>query len=176
MPSIEAHVHHVPIREVQAHGDLVLRAEGWLRRSCGCGVVIRDPFRALTQTGEQPDAIGWRDGVSILVEGKVSRADFLADRNKPFRQEPSQGMGDWRFMMCPPGLIQVGDLPAGWGLLWAAGKTIRRVHGVPGNTGWWRDRPFAGCKASENAMLVSALRRMILRGHFEEIYDGIPSR
>ena len=175
MPSIEPNVHH-QIREAQDHRALVLRAEGWLRRNCGCGVVIRDPFRARTNTGEQPDAIGWRDGVSILVECKVSRADFLADRNKPFRRDPSLGLGDWRFMMCPSGLIQVEDLSARWGLLWVTGKTIQRVHGVPGNTGWWRDRPFVGCKASENAMLLSALRRMVLRGHFEEIYDGIPPR
>ncbi len=158
------------------HADLVLRAEKWLWRFCGCGVVLRDPFKARTITGEQPDAIGWRDGVSILVECKTSRADFLADRNKPFRREPDLGMGDWRFLMCPPNLIQIEDLPTGWGLLWATDKGVRRVYGVPGNTGWWRDRPFVGSKDSENAMLLSALRRMVLRGHFDEVYDGIPGR
>ena len=49
------------------HSALVLRAEKWLKVQ-GCGVVFRDPFRATTNSGEQPDAIGWRDGISILIE------------------------------------------------------------------------------------------------------------
>jgi len=143
-----------------AHQDLVRLAEGWLRKSCGCGVVLRDPFRARVETGEQPDAIGWRGEVSILVECKTSRADFLADRKKPFRIRPELGMGDWRLYLCPPQIIQIDDLPAGHGLLWAEGRVLRQVQGVPmGNTRWVSDRPFLGNKAAEVVMLVSALRR-----------------
>ena len=97
------------------HDQLVLRAERWLANQ-GCQVVIRDPFRSWNQ--EQPDAIGWRSDVSILVEVKVSRSDFLADAKKHFRSNARSGMGDWRFYMCPPGIIQLDDLPEGWGLLW----------------------------------------------------------
>jgi hypothetical protein len=154
------------------HSDLVARAERWLQTQ-GCGVTIRDPFRAHTLNREQPDAIGWRDGLSILIECKISRADFLADRSKPFRTDPAKGMGNWRFYLCHPETIQVDDLPPRWGLLWATPRTIRRIHGVPGNTGWWRKRPFIACKQSETMMLVSALRRMALRGHLPEIYEGL---
>jgi len=119
---------------------------------------------AATHNGERPDAIGWRDGLSILVECKVSRADFLSDRNKRFRKAPELGMGDWRFFLCPPGVIAIEDLPAGWGLLHAYPKKIQKIHGVPGNCGWWRKKPFEGNKLCENQMLYSALRRMMVRG------------
>lgn len=160
-------------RGVMTHDELVLRAEKWLRQQ-GCGVAIRDPLRSATSWGEMPDAIGWRDGISILIECKASRADFMADKNKPFRADPAKGMGDWRFYLCPPEIIKVEDLPDGWGLLWALPKTIKKIHGVPGNCGWWQGKPFDPCKRSETMMLVSALRRMVIRGHFHEIYEGIP--
>ena len=156
------------------HDKLVLRAEKWLKQQ-GCGVTIRDPFRAYATNGELPDAIGWRDGLSILIECKASRADFLADKNKPFRADPTKGMGDWRFYLCPPETIRTEDLPEGWGLLWATPKTIKKIHGVPGNCGWWRGKPFEACKRSETMMLVSALRRMQIRGHLHEIYEGLPT-
>jgi hypothetical protein len=71
-------------------------------------------------------------------------------------------MGDWRFYLCPAQIIQPGDLPAGWGLLWTAGRTIRKVYGFPkGNTRWCSERPFCGNKANETVMLVSALRRLV---------------
>lgn len=87
--------------------------------AAGYSVIIRDPFRAYTISGERPDAIGWRDGISILIECKASHADFLADRKKPFRAETDnqQGMGDWRFYLCPPEIIKPEELPEGWGLL-----------------------------------------------------------
>ncbi|GBQ90079.1 hypothetical protein GCM10007866_16160 [Gluconobacter albidus] len=70
--------------------------------------------------GESPDAIGYRvsdmiNGGSTIVECKVSRSDFLADRKKPHRQ--TGGMGKWRYFMCPEGLISPDELPDKWGLL-----------------------------------------------------------
>ena len=48
-----------------------------------CGVVLSEQACV---SGEMPDAIGWkRANHSVLVECKVTRADFLADRGKPFR-------------------------------------------------------------------------------------------
>lgn len=156
------------------HDYLVSRAEKWLKQQ-GCGVTFRDAFHGRSLSGELPDAIGWRDGLSILIECKVSRADFLADKGKPFRVDPSKGMGDWRFYMCPPGVITKDDLPPGWGLLYVTGKTIKKIHGAPvGNIHWWRDKPFEPCKRSETMILVSALRRLNIRGHLDLIYEGIP--
>lgn len=155
-----------------AHRDLVLRAERWLTRQ-GCSVVLRDPMR--TYLSEQPDAIGWRNdsGISILIECKVSRADFLADRSKPFRQRPETGMGDWRFYLTPAGLIHPRDLPPGWGLLWVTTRQVRAVHGVPSNTVWRTNAPFTADKRAESRLLVTALRRLALRGYLPAVYEGL---
>ena len=69
-------------------------------------------------SGETPDVIGWKGRCrSVLIECKVSRADFLADREKPFRKDPSLGMGCERFYLTPAGLIRPAELPGKWGLL-----------------------------------------------------------
>ena len=68
-----------------SHEQLVERAGRWLRGTMRCNVVLLEP--GYGSVGEIPDAIGWTsDGVSIVVECKASRSDFLADRNKPARR------------------------------------------------------------------------------------------
>lgn len=154
------------------HDHLCSMAEKFLKRN-GFGVVFHDKFRAITPHGELPDALGFRSSVSCLIECKTSRADFLADRKKRFRKDPTKGMGDWRFMLTPKDLIKVEELPEGWGLLETTGKRIIKVHGFPRNTEWF-DKPFTGNKQSECDYLYSACRRMVIRGHFDEVYEGIP--
>jgi hypothetical protein len=78
------------------------------------------------QGGEEPDAIGWTPcGYSYLVEVKVSRSDFLADKKKPHRKNPETGMGKRRYVLCPKDMIQPNEVPEGWGLLWATEFQIR---------------------------------------------------
>lgn len=105
------------------HAELCAIAVKWLRRpSSGgghsCLVAVSEV--AGGWDGEIPDAIGfclshWEAG-AIVVEVKVTRSDFLADRKKPHRQ-PGAGMGTWRYYMAPQGLISVAELPPGWGLV-----------------------------------------------------------
>lgn len=108
-----------------SHADLCEIAVKWLKRpnsnnGHGCHVAVSEMRSGWT--GEIPDAIGFRqsgyfpsDG-SIVVEVKVSRSDFLADKKKPHRL--AGGLGNWRYFMCPEGMIQPDELPEGWGLLW----------------------------------------------------------
>lgn len=104
------------------HAGLCALAVRWLKRppsagGGGCIVAISEP-RAEAY-GECPDAIGFRAGHldgSVLVECKVSRADFLADKAKPHRQ-PGCGMGTWRYYMAPAGMLRPEELPERWGLL-----------------------------------------------------------
>src|SRR5271167_2778910 len=94
------------------HAKLVLMAVQWLRRY-RCGVVLSEQACV---SGEMPDAIGWKKAChSVLVEGKVSRADFLADRDKPFRQRPEIGVGCERYYLSPGGLIGTEELPRAGG-------------------------------------------------------------
>lgn len=119
-------------RHPKTHRELCELACRFLRNN-GFKVVFGDRFHAWTPCGEHPDALGFRNGASCLIEVKCSRSDFLADRKKVFRSEPEKGMGDWRFYLCEPGVITVADLPAGWGLLYAINGRVRKVHGWPGN-------------------------------------------
>lgn len=84
---------------------------------------------------------------------------------------PESGMGDWRFFLCPAGLILPEDLPAGWGLLYAKGNVIKKVVGFPTNTQWNIKKPFKANKQAECDFMYSALRRIKLKGHLESVYD-----
>ncbi|MEP6644828.1 MAG: hypothetical protein ABJA69_10030 [Acidobacteriaceae bacterium] len=96
------------------HAALVLKAVEWLRKY-RCGVVLSEQACI---SGEMPDAIGWKRAChSVLVECKISRANFLADRSKPFRQKSETGVGCERFYLAPAGMIREAELPEGWGLL-----------------------------------------------------------
>lgn len=150
-----------------SHQDLVFRGEKWLY-AIGCKVVIRDGFKSRTK--EIPDVIGWRNRTSILIEVKTNRADFLSDKNKPFRSNSSKGMGDWRFYLTPKGLINVCELPPGWGLLEATPKTILKTFGYP-EFNRWSAKPFDGSKQDETVMLTAALHRMKIKGYLDSIYD-----
>jgi len=75
-------------------------------------------FCELERIGESPDAFGFSSGISQLIEVKVSRSDFLSDKNKPWRKRPEIGIGRLRSYLCPTGIIREIDLPNNWGLLW----------------------------------------------------------
>ena len=136
------------------HAQMVERAVRWLR-GYRCGVVLSEQACV---SGEMPDAIGWkRASHSVLVECKVTRADFLADRGKPFRLKPEQGVGCERFYLTPPGLVKVEELSAGWGLLEMRRGQIEMVRGSAKNL-----RTATGFKYEMNLLLAS-LRRVEVR-------------
>jgi len=142
-----------------SHADLVVRASRWLRYKAGCAVVLTE---LVSSSWEIPDAIGWRGSVSILIECKTSRADFLADAKKPWRIRPDRGLGAHRFFLCPEGVLGVEDLPPGWGLLHVRGRQIVQLAGHPAtaNAGWG-DTPFPVRNSrGETLLLLSALRRV----------------
>ncbi len=104
------------------HAELVQRGAMWLRNRRNCRVVLAEQT---TGRGEIADVIGWKFGnCSFLLECKVSRADFYADRCKPFRVDPVLGMGAYRFFLAPAGVLTVEDVTGDWGLLEARGRSI----------------------------------------------------
>ncbi|EFI5755751.1 hypothetical protein GW233_20920 [Escherichia coli] len=160
-------------RHPKTHRELCELACRFLRNN-GFKVVFGDRFHAWTPCGEHPDALGFRNGASCLIEVKCSRSDFLADRKKVFRAEPEKGMGDWRFYLCEPGVITVDDLPAGWGLLYVINGRVRKIHGWPGNHQWVVTvaKPFRANKQAECDYLFSALCRLEIRGVTENGADA----
>ena len=134
----------------------------WLRHY-RCGVVLSEQACV---NGEMPDAIGWKRVChSVLVECKASRADFLADREKLFRQQPEIGVGCERFYLAPRGLIRIDELPAGWGLLEVCGREIEQAKASAKKL-----RSETGFQHEMNLLLAS-LRRVEVRIEPQSITD-----
>jgi hypothetical protein len=118
-------------------------------------------------SGETPDVIGWKGACrSVVVECKVSRADFFADREKPCRKDPQSGMGCERFYLAPQGLIGAHELPAKWGLLECKSREIRMAV-----------KPSRQSQRSETGLmwemnlLLASLRRVEVRIEPQSITD-----
>ena len=136
------------------HAQLVQQAVIWLR-AYRCGVILSEQSCA---NGEMPDAIGWKRAChSVVVECKISRADFFADREKPFRQKQGRGMGCERFYLAPAGLLPLSELPDGWGLLELRNRGVQMVRASEKNM-----RSARGFRNEMNLLLAS-LRRVEVR-------------
>jgi hypothetical protein len=132
------------------HSQLVEKAVRWLRHY-RCGLVLSEQACV---SGEMPDAIGWKRAChSVLVECKVTRADFLADRAKPFRLKQEQGVGSERFYLTGAGLVRREELLAGWGLLELHGRGVEIVHPSARNL-----RSAMGFRYEMNLLLASLAR------------------
>lgn len=148
--------------DVMTHEKLVERAVAWLRRY-GCGVVLSEQS---CSSGETPDAIGWKRAChSVVVECKISRADFLVDRDKPFRRKPELAMGCERYYLSPAGLIKPEELPPGWGLLETRGRDVEQIVPASGKL-----RSARGFRYEMNLLLAS-LRRVEVRIEPQSITD-----
>ena len=144
------------------HEKLIAKAVAWLR-GYRCGIVLSEQSCA---SGETPDAIGWRRGChSVIVECKISRADFFIDQEKPFRRKPERGMGCERFYLAPAGMLRTEELPAGWGLLEVRGKSVEMVCASSKKL-----RSAAGFRHEMNLLLAS-LRRVEVRIEPQSITD-----
>jgi hypothetical protein len=144
------------------HAQLVERAVAWLR-GYRCGVILSEQACI---SGEMPDAIGWkRASHSVLVECKVSRADFLADRDKPFRHKSDQGLGCERFYLTPSHLLEPKELPVGWGLLEVRRRKVEVLRRSA------RDLRSPAGLAYEMNLLLSSLRRVEIRIEPQSITD-----
>jgi hypothetical protein len=154
----------VPKSPAALHAQLIERAIEWLRRRYKCGIILSEQYCA---TGEVPDVIAWKGRCkSVLVECKVSRADFLADAGKPFRQKPDEGMGSQRFYMAPAGMIRTEELPKHWGLLELSGRSAHMTV-KPGRVDL---RTEVGLMKEMNLLLAS-LRRVEVRIEPQSITD-----
>ena len=118
--------------------------------------VLCRAVRVASGADENPDVIGFApEAGSVLIECKLTRSDFLRDATKVVRKNPRAGMGQRRFYLCPPDVIQVKNHPPKWGLLWATkGQVVvqREARGHP-------ERNLA----AEVRFLSSMLRRAQIR-------------
>ncbi len=138
------------------HDELVERAVKWLKSTGRCGVAVPE---LVTYCDESPDAIGWRSEgqICVLIECKASRSDFLSDKKKFFRKHPEEGVGNKRYFMTPPGLIDPKELPENWGLLEVNSKQVRKVRESGDHCIGWENY-------KSMRMMYSLLRRTAKRG------------
>lgn len=116
---------------------------------------------------EKVDLIAFRSSCSLMIESKVSRSDFLADKKKPERY--LGGVGTYRFYVTPLNMITKDDLPSGWGLLYVDGNKVIEVVRPQGNL-WpsfeidsvrdWDSFKHEVDPVAERSMLFSITRRL----------------
>jgi len=137
-------------------------AEAWLRRS-RCGIVLSEQG---CSSGEMPDAIGWKArNHSIVIECKISRADFLADAAKPWRRDASIALGCERYYAAPKAMLKADEMPAGWGLLEVQGRELKVVK----KSGSKLRQPEG--LMNEMNLLLASLRRVEVRIEPQRIGD-----
>jgi len=134
------------------HRQLCFKAASYLRNKGiqhfhRCQYVVCE----LERIGESPDAFGFGGSTTQLIEVKITRSDFLSDKNKYWRIHAWAGLGRFRSYLCPEGIIKESDLPDKWGLLYIDEKgKITRI----------KDPEFQECDhMAELQLIVSILRR-----------------
>lgn len=134
------------------HRELCLKAAKYLRNKGiqpfhKCQYVVCE----LERLGESPDAFGWGGSTTQLIEVKVSRSDFIADKKKFWRKYPNKGLGKYRSYLCPEGLILKHELPKHWGLLYVTENGKVKIVKEP--------KPQKSRRIDEINLITSILRR-----------------
>lgn len=139
------------------HSELIKISARWLRRKNenikvpNCSLILEDQVTTCS-SGEVPDVLGFNYLTSVMIEVKVSRADFLRDKKKIFRVKPEMGMGKLRFFCAPKGIIKVSEVPEKWGLLEL--NDDKKIDLIKNAT------PQEADHSCEVTMLLSKIRRM----------------
>lgn len=171
--------------KIWTHDDLVTIAHRWVLNNASCGVAFKE-ISTTNTTGEIPDVIGFGSwGLSVLIECKASRSDFLCDKHKTFRKEPHKGMGTMRYYCCPTGMIKKEELPERWGLVYVSESgRATMVQDAYNPRVEPADDPYDTIRyergkniLAEHAFMYSILRRLQFKGvlkYHELRHDEMP--
>lgn len=170
------------------HNEAVEIAYRWILKNGGMTIAFKE-LKSLAS--EIPDVIGFNGWESMVIECKVSRSDFLADKKKPHR---SKGMGVWRLYCCPKGMIKKEELPEKWGLIYIDEKgkakieydcRIKKIK-EPCVSEWhlkeypsgyfWRtirdnENKHEADGIEERRLMFTVIRRLFIKGYVGHIYD-----
>ena len=133
------------------HEDLRKAAVKWLTNTKGCSVILSEMD---SLASEIPDAIGFQAHQSILVECKVSRADFFRNDGKQHVAN-GNGVGQYRYFLTPPNMVTSLEVPDPYGLLVVLDGRIAIKKAAL----LCQDANLL----NERTMLISALRRVKTR-------------
>jgi len=145
---------------MNSHSGLVEIAARWAKNKCG---VVLPEF--VCYNAEVCDVLGFSGSDTHMIEVKVSRADFLRDKKKPFRRLEENGLGHYRYYCVPKGLIDPRELPEGWGLIQVNAQNKARLYVKPQRkkTNW----------RAERRVLYSYARRAVVKGLHPAIMKSI---
>lgn len=101
----------------ELHREIAIKATKFIMRLHSCNLGAFE-FTGGWNGGEYVDGVAINSDAVYVIEAKVSRADFLADRKKPHRADPAYGLGQYRYYACPEGMIKPEELPERWGLIY----------------------------------------------------------
>jgi hypothetical protein len=104
------------------HRELCIIGANWLKNHKRW--TFRKPYILIELCpiyGESPDVFGLDSYHNLLIEVKITKADFRNDLKKKYRQE-GKGIGATRYYLCPSGVITIQELPDKWGLLYCDEK------------------------------------------------------
>ncbi len=155
------------------HRELCQIAYKFLKRN-GFKVCFHDRFIAVTSTGEQPDAMGFRNSASCLIEAKCSRADLLADRKSVFVKIRLLEWATGDSLLVSRELFQLRIYHLAGDYFTLLTEEYGKYMGGPRVIAVGVILTISHLlEISECDYMLSALRRMELRGHLNEIYDGV---
>lgn len=124
----------------------------------------------VTLTAENPDIWATNGYHTTLVEVKTSHADFLADQKKwvrsPEAEQADKCLGNYRYYLCPEGVISLEEVPEKWGLLIYDGKKITKVKSA---------KYVKSSTDAELLILTSIMRRCGIKQqvfNFRQAYDS----
>ena len=134
------------------HKDLVKIATKWARNRHIVVIPERSAYH------EIPDVLAINYSYSTLIECKVSRADFLRDKNKITRRYDDYCAGNYRLYCVPKGLLKEDDIPETWGLLevYPSGFVKLKVNlykYTRTNAIWWHDDTIESLRSEKHALL-----------------------
>lgn len=138
------------------HNQLIQEGAEWLYKKAPSlykGKFILTEFKSYTYN--IPDVFSFRSGSSTLLEVKVDKKDFYQDFNKK-----NTVIGNYRFYLTLPNIINENELPLNWGLLiYDNDEIIIKKHPLKVESDYYH----------ENAILYSLLRKNIKPGIFGKI-------
>lgn len=108
------------------HYNLCVEGAKWLKKSPFGGYKYI-AVEIVCAAAESPDVWGTNGSQSTMIEIKVSRPDFLHDKKKFSRQNELHALGNFRYYLCPEGIITENDIPENWGLLYWRDGLITQI-------------------------------------------------
>lgn len=117
------------------HQELVDLTAKRIQRLFGCGMILKEATSSRLYMVADVFAVK-KGGITFQFEIKTSLSDFLKDKKKPHRINPSSDVGVYRYYVAPEGVIKpehndILNNPAQWGIIEVSkGGRFKVIRGI----------------------------------------------